>query len=244
MIIENTAKIKLDVFKYNSFEFTERHLEQNREALEVRSQPSSSLQATSGSSQDGSGQLDPTFVSRIASLVQAEITKNKFNEDKKSATLLPVVSNYRSYERSNPLEAVVLPAKTLPPQRFDTQVFQNSMNDAFDHQRLLKKVPKQFQSEAKSILDALNDQSNDLTWDSVGTIYIDQQAIPNSDIYDIFPRLFKKQKPKRMPGFLEFEKKLQSMNLNHFLENSKQSGKGNLSAQKIECSEQWWYIGP
>ena len=34
------------------------------------------------------------------------------------------------------------------------------------------------------------------------------------------------------------------MNLNHFLENSKQSGKGNLSAQKIECSEQWWYIGP
>ena len=228
MIIENTAKIKLDVFKYNSFEFTERHLEQNREALEVRSQPSSSLQATSGSSQDGSGQLDPTFVSRIASLVQAEITKNKFNEDKKSATLLPVVSNYRSYERSNPLEAV----------------FQNSMNDAFDHQRLLKKVPKQFQSEAKSILDALNDQSNDLTWDSVGTIYIDQQAIPNSDIYDIFPRLFKKQKPKRMPGFLEFEKKLQSMNLNHFFENSKQSGKGNLSAQKIECSEQWWYIGP
>ena len=107
LIIENTAKIKLDVFKYNSFEFTERHLEQNREALEVRSQPSSSLQATSGSSQDGSGQLDPTFVSRIASLVQAEITKNKFNEDKKSATLLPVVSNYRSYERSNPLEAVV-----------------------------------------------------------------------------------------------------------------------------------------
>ena len=82
MIIENTAKIKLDVFNYNSFEFTERHLEQNREALEVRSQPSSSLQATPGSSQDGSGQLDPTFVSRIASLVQAEITKNKFNETK------------------------------------------------------------------------------------------------------------------------------------------------------------------
>lgn len=88
-----------------------------------------------------------------------------------------------------------------------------------------------------------------------GCIYINQHSVADSDIYEIFPRLFHKRLPKRLPGFKDFLAKISSMGLNHLIDvqrNHKEdkeeaannltdtSGTGSSAAKQFD---QWWYIG-
>jgi len=80
----------------------------------------------------------------------------------------------------------------------------------------------------------------------LGTIFIDETSIPNSDIYDIFPRLFKQRQPKRLPGFQDFILKLKSMGLLHHTKvssNPSSSVKREVSKPSHSEEPQWWYIG-
>jgi len=120
------------------------------------------LQSTS--SQQGFG-LDADFITRITKLVTAQIKRDNAEETQSR----PVVSNYKYYDRSDPV--VTSEVKTVQPdqpQRFSTEVFQNDLNDSFDHKRLLKQVPKRFHEKAKHLINALDDRANELTWDSSG----------------------------------------------------------------------------
>jgi len=79
----------------------------------------------------------------------------------------------------------------------------------------------------------------------LGTIYIDQTAVPNSNAYSIFPKLFKKSHPKRLAGFQDVYNKLKSMNLIHLLNSQMLEHKTkDATHQNSEFeNEQWWYIG-
>ena len=111
--------------------------------------------------------LDGDFISKMALLVSAQISKQKEEEQKRK--FRPVVSDDNQfYQKSEPASACVTSDNTAPPVPFNNQVFQNDMNDGYDEKRLLKKVPKRFQLNAQNLLNAFNQRPNELTWDLSG----------------------------------------------------------------------------
>lgn len=218
-----------------------------------------STPSTSGNNPSGSGSgsstdtkqegfgLNPDFISRITAIVTEQLSKQQEGFNKVQSR--PIVSKTQNYEYSStPLVSTnVVPSKTTPPVVFDTQIFENIQDDPFDQNRLLKRVPVKLQANAKNLLKALDERPDELTWDSTGNIFINQNAIPSADMFNIFPRLFKKQHPKRMKGFQDVVQKLKSMGLAHLIQTPstpkiKQEGEGNTKSEKIG-DIQWWYIG-
>ena len=65
-----------------------------------------------------------------------------------------MLENTRQPATGQLLTPIVVPDKTTVPIAFNTQVFQNDMNDGFDHKRLIKMVPKKFQQNAKNLIEA------------------------------------------------------------------------------------------
>ncbi|MBM3937185.1 MAG: hypothetical protein FJ333_00825 [Sphingomonadales bacterium] len=160
-------------------------------------EPSTSS-ASSKLQQDGQG-LDNDFISKITQAVVNELRREN------------VAISEHSQEN------------TIPPPVYDNQVIQNDLNDSFDHKRLLLFVPKKFIETAKLLISSFDQRSNEFTWDSSGTVYIDQHSVPKSDIFKIFPCLFKKSHPKRLPGFQDVYLKLKSMGLLHLIRSSSSS---------------------
>ena len=95
-------------------------------------------------------------------------------------------------------------------------------------------------------------RGNELTWNSDGIIFVDQTSIPNSDIYILFPYLFKKKHPKNLCGFQDFVQKISEMGLDHLIvESFSPVRKKEFSSERASSSEQsskqssnYWYIGP
>lgn len=157
------------------------------------------------------------------------------------------------------LNASVEDANTVPPIPFDSQVFQNDMNNSFDHKILLKRVPSKFQDRAKALIYAFDERPNDLTWDSAGNVFVNQVSLPGADIYEIFPKLFQKNQPKRMKGFLDVVNQIKTMGLLHLIHHPSHnvqveaksrssidqlgSGKEEQKQGPTKMADQWWYIG-
>lgn len=179
----------------------------------------------------------------MATLVTNQLAKNEANED---------FVKWKNEQRHQPTlpNAHVEKANTVPPIPFDSQVFQNDMNDSFDHKCLLNIVPKKFRNNAKSLIAAFDASANDFTWDSSGQIYIDENSIPGANMFEIFPKLFSKRPSKRIRGFQDVVQKIKAMGLSHLIlmsnteSDSNTIGEGSLSSQKQDKSAlQWWYIG-
>lgn len=167
---------------------------------------------------------------------------------KKSVTARPLIDNWQYYESSQPTESTPPISSTNPPaNHFDNQIVQNDMNDKFDQDKLLKLVPKQSKQKAVALLKAIDNQSNQLTWDSSGVIYCNQESIPNSNIYVWFPFLFKKRIPKFLEGFNDFLTQLELMGLTHLTSHQSHKGHGLKSEVKnlklTEKTQNWWYLG-
>ena len=118
----------------------------------------------------------------------------------------------------------------------------NDENDSFDEKRLIRLIPSRHKKQATILLQEFNDRGNELTWNSDGVIFIDQVGIPESDIFVLFPYLFKARHPKSLNGFEDFVKKIQDMGLDHLtMKKSRHQSSPKLSVQTT--SENWWYLG-
>ena len=81
-----------------------------------------------------------------------------------------------------------------------------------------------------------------------GIIYIDEEAIPNSSIFHLFPFLFNQQPARSLTGFEDFWNKLEEMGLAHLATRKKTSYKGLSKSKKKkslpnEETDDWWYLG-
>jgi hypothetical protein len=100
-------------------------------------------------------------------------------------------------------------------------------------------------------LKYFNQNGEKITFNSAGTIFIDQVALPSSNIFEIFPILFKRKNLKRrIPGLNDFLEKLQELGLNHLVLLNKITTKTNQNQKKNledhglknEASN-YWYLG-
>ena len=131
---------------------------------------------------------------------------------------------------------------------FSVPLHETDLNDTFDEAALLKKVPKRFKDKAIQLLEKFDERPNELTWDASGNIYVNEQVIPNSNIFKFFPFLFKRSSPKNLPGFPDFKNQINAMGLSHLLypfrktETTPKMPKKETSTAS-SSTDNWWYIG-
>lgn len=149
--------------------------------------------------------------------------------------------------------AEVSPNTTAPEYSFSSPIQKDDLNDIFDEEQLISLISKPNREKAKQLLQIFNERSNELTWNSSGTIFIDQVSIPNTNIFVLFPLLFKKSKPKNINGLNALIQKINDMGLGDYIY-SKRSKKSDNIAQSLsgkgldmnkdpETNVPWWYIG-
>ncbi len=141
---------------------------------------------------------------------------------------------------------------------FSVPLIKNDDNDDFDEESLLYLVPQEHKNKAHMLLSELKSRGNELTWNSSGIVFINQIAIPNTNIFYLFPYLFQKHLPKKkIEGFTEVQGKLINMGLSNYLEKNENmnslsinpnnfTGNGLDSMKQSETvvvSNHWYFIG-
>ncbi len=153
----------------------------------------------------------------------------------------------------SPVTANLVSPPTSPPLPFALEIKKNDENDKFDEKKILKLVPKLFVPKAKTLLSEFNKRGNELTWDSEGILFIDGVSIPNSNMFILFPNLFKKNCNFKLTGATELVAKIDQMGLKDFLPKSSLNDAKTINYEKrnsptpekeIVKNEQWWYLGP
>ena len=174
--------------------------------------------------------------------------------EKSKPTELPdfrqIVSTFPIFDRPEPTVAASQDAPIEPPVNYDHTFVKTDLNDKADEKKVLHSVPKKYWPNAMRLLRAFDEKSEQLTYDCSGTIYIDQVAIPGSNIFLFMPLLFKKKNPD-LAGFADFVAKITDMGLDHFITYrmkqiklvTKTSQNANASASPMLDNDNWWYIG-
>jgi len=195
-----------------------------------------STQTGAGSSHKLS--LNSTELKHIVDLVKQEITVQPQKVDK----------TWQNYELSPPTVVALGHPQQKQLSVYDIEKTKTDLNDKFDEKRLLKKVPKEFRSKAEELLAILEERSSDLTFDSTGDIFINEESIPGSNIFKFFPLLFKKKSPKKFTGYQEFVQKLIDMGLGRFIQYPIDQSKAMKFDKALDKeispkqSDQWWYL--
>lgn len=85
-----------------------------------------------------------------------------------------------------------------------------------------------------------------MTWSTDGIIYIDQDSLPSSDIYILFPYLFRAKRPKNLLGFQEFVEKISCMGLGHLIYQKPKTYICPAQVKKAKLSDtsgaNWWFL--
>jgi hypothetical protein len=182
--------------------------------------------------QEGFGALkkqkdDDDFINKIADVVVQKISIKQGRGD----DLSPQVPIIQSSE--------------IHPLEYNNLVSKSDEADSFDDKRLLSLIPNGYKKKAKELLRIIDEQGHLITFNSKGVLFLNGSSIPNSNIFEIFPLLFKKIKPKNTPGLFELIKQLE-LNGMSFLIESKQKKNIEPKVDKKadeKISENFWYLG-
>jgi len=158
----------------------------------------------------------------------------------------PVVSTWQNYGLTEPTITAIGHPENVELPRSNVVIEKSDLNDRFDEKKLLRKIPREKKSKASELLQAIEARPSEITFDSDGVLYIDENGIEGSNIFKLFPLLFQKTVRKKFTGFEDFVKKLSDMGLEHLIENSNkiQASKSLDTALKstFKPDEQWWYL--
>ena len=102
-------------------------------------------------------------------------------------------------------------------------------------------VPQKYRRQATTLLQQFDSRGNELTWNSNGTVFIDQTSIPESNIFDLFPHLFKVKKTKNLNGFEDFVEKIKAMGLLHLTVQRDDDHTSSIPIPRKD-NVNWWYL--
>lgn len=133
---------------------------------------------------------------------------------------------------------------STPALKFDN-VLTNNKSDRFDQKRLLKFVPTHFKEKARQLLEKIDESPEQLNFSTDGVIYINKTSIPNSDVFHLFPYLFKTRHPKNLEGFEDFLRQIDEMGLTHLIKSPVHKSTVTKTQEAAMSSGlNWWYLGP
>ena len=210
----------------------------NEEERKCRSD-SHSPESSSSIEQIGGSFNADQFVNKIASIVTERVTKNL-----QYRAAQPM---WKNYEISEPtITSQVVSDRGAQPQPFNSDLKQNDLSDQFDGNHLLKLIPKRYKSQAQILLKACDERAAEFTFNSDGVVFIDGGSLPGTNIFVLFPALFKHAKNRvKLVGFMEVIQKLKDMGLAHLILNSNEMPKvkKEKKSQSLTSSKtNWWYL--
>jgi len=205
-------------------------------------------------SKSGAGDIKPNFdKADLIKHITAEVTKtieNYYNLKPESSAITQEGSGAEDLINSDPI-----PIKNdnpiFPPVEH-VEIKKSRMNDDFDQKKLIDTIPAEHLEKAELLLKKLEDFPNDLTWDTSGTIYIDQKSLPESNIYNLFPILFKKvPNANKILNLKEVASKIASLGFGYLINSRLTSGLNRKKPLinheemflKTKSNPNWWYIG-
>jgi len=217
---------------------------------EIKDQSSNKREVSVG--QIGEGSVETKDIKTIITeIVNKEISK-LLNLTEKHHPIADEPQQIGSGENSDLAQEVQPPAENpnhqLPSAEEET--IKSSQNSIGVQELLLKKIPSKYKQKAEKLLEAFEEVPNSITWNSDGVIFINQDSLPNSNIFILLPELFKKQPNKNLPGFFEFTSEIATMGYGHLIE--KGILRGLHRSDPIENQKElyqgikkfnWWYIG-
>jgi hypothetical protein len=104
-------------------------------------------------------------------------------------------------------------------------------------------VPPRHRKQAQTLLQQFDSRGNELTWNSDGIIFVDQTSIPESNIFSVFPYLFKSKHPKDLKGFDDFVEKINDMGLGHLIViKTLKFNRPKPTSNVSKNSQNWWYL--
>jgi hypothetical protein len=131
-------------------------------------------------------------------------------------------------------------------------VQKSQLSDNFDDENLLKVVPSIFQEKAKKLLVELKKHPSDFTYTSKGTIFLNETSLSDSNIYDLFPKLFKTvAHPEKIPHLLELVTVIATLGLASYINGKLLMGLVRKKTilnhselkERINSGKLWYYLG-
>lgn len=143
--------------------------------------------------------------------------------------------------------------KPLDVEPTTSIVHKSNLSNEFEDEKLIKLVPTHLQEKAKLLLVQIQKHPSDITWTSNGTVFLGQQSLPESNIFDLFPKLLKSvPHPEKINYLLQIATTLATLGLGKYINRKLLSGltrPGPLFNQpelqtKIQRTKHWYYLGP
>ncbi len=173
------------------------------------------------------------FINKIADKVAQKIASNP-----STSQSIPIQNSVSQIK-----EPLIEPSNNEAILPFDNVILKNDEADDFNEKRLLSLIPNGNKKKAKRLLKIIDENGHLITFNSNGILFLNGISIPNSNIFEIFPQLFKQSKPKYIPGLLDIIEQLKTMNLLHLIVMKDLKLKQPKLNEQTFISDNFWYLG-
>lgn len=118
-------------------------------------------------------------------------------------------------------------------------------------QTLINLTPQRFRDRASKLLTALISFPDTITWSDTGFVSINHESLPNSNIYEIFPKLFKYVKnPEKIFGLPEVITEIATLGLGSLINRNYLTGMSRTHKiinhdsllSETRNLKNWWYL--
>jgi hypothetical protein len=178
------------------------------------------------------GEGHESYLDAIAEKVFKKLNERSSPEESEEASV------------SSPTLIALHKTSSLPPPQYASEVKKDDENDRMLESTLLKLIPKSKRSNGEKLLQKISENSNQFSYNYSGTIFINGESIPLSNIFQIFPLLFQTyKKNSKIPGYLESTQQLTEMGLGHLLASPRiKNEQKHQTFDKVKMP--WYYLGP
>jgi len=204
--------------------------------------------------QIGQGSVETKDLKTLISEIVNETLSKLLNSSDKSNLIAAALEQQQigSGENKDLAQEVPPPAENLNHETPSgvKETIKSSQNTIGVQELLLNKIPSKYKQKAEKLLEAFEEHPNSITWNSDGVIFVNQDSLPNSNIFSLLPELFKKNPNKKLPGFFEFTSEIATLGFGHLIEKGLLRGlhrslpiENQKNLYEGIKNENWWYIG-
>lgn len=142
---------------------------------------------------------------------------------------------------------------SAPPSSSVILLHKSKQSSEIADQALINLLPNKFKSRGQKLLVGLLKFSDTITWSDSGLVTIEHDSIPNSNIFDIFAKLFKYTKQtENISGLSEVITIIATLGLGYLINKRYLTGlrrqhkilNENSLLEDTRNLKYWWYLGP
>lgn len=259
-----TLKILIDYEQYLKLKSYEKEVQalnaKKTEALRItkeKNEQSAETAIDKSHSQIGSGlEVSSALIQELSTAVANQISQ-QFNlkalqqlvptptpseliqtgEGNTSNDLLPPIPSHINFNISAPAASDFVKHKS---QQFDE----------FDVNKLISSVPIAYHTRAKNLIEKITQNPLEIDFNTKGQLYLDGIEIPQANIFQIFPELYRRKLKKNLPGKDELVTKIASKGWGTLivrgivkgLKRPKNYQCHNETLASLKEFKNWWYM--